>query len=158
GVRESPRLMDTHMQPANGPDSAKPLELTKVGVIGAGQMGSGIAHVCALAGLDVTLSDISRENLDKAVAAIGRNMERQVASRRSTEADKAAALQRIHTATDLKAFTGSDIVIEAATENEQVKREIFKALCPVLKPEALIATNTSSISITRLASVTDRPA
>ena len=147
--------MDTHMQSA--PENAKVQELNKVGVIGAGQMGAGIAHVCALAGLDVTLSDISRDNLDKAVVNIGHNMDRQVARKKITEAEKQAALSRIKTATDLKSFGTADIVIEAATENEQVKREILKALCPVLKPDALIATNTSSISITRLAAITDRP-
>jgi 3-hydroxybutyryl-CoA dehydrogenase len=149
--------MDTHMTPRNGPDSSKPQDLRKIGVIGAGQMGSGIAHVCALAGLEVTLTDINREALDKALAAIGHNMDRQVARQKISEADKVAALKRISTATELKAFATADVVIEAASENEQIKREIFKALCPVLKPEALIATNTSSISITRLASVTDRP-
>ena len=128
-----------------------------IGVIGAGQMGNGIAHVCALAGLEVTLTDINREALDKALAAIEHNMDRQVARQKISEADKVAALKRISTATELKAFATADVVIEAASENEQIKREIFKALCPVLKPEALIATNTSSISITRLASVTDRP-
>ncbi|RMD63371.1 MAG: 3-hydroxybutyryl-CoA dehydrogenase [Alphaproteobacteria bacterium] len=133
------------------------IDIKSVGVIGAGQMGSGIAHVCALAGYDVKMSDVARENLDKAVATITRNMDRQVASGRITEADKQAALKRIETGTELSLFRDCDIVIEAATENEEVKREIFKALCKELKPAAIICSNTSSISITRLAAATDRP-
>ncbi len=138
---------------------AKGLTNTKtIGVIGAGQMGNGIAHVCALAGYDVKLSDVSAEQAAKATDIIARNMDRQVKRGTITEADKAAALKRISTGTGMEMFADCDIVIEAASENEEVKREIFKALCPVLKPEALICSNTSSISITRLASVTDRPA
>ncbi len=138
---------------------AKGLTNTKtIGVIGAGQMGNGIAHVCALAGYDVKLSDVSAEQAAKATDIIARNMDRQVKRGTITDADKAAALKRISTGTGMEMFADCDIVIEAASENEEVKREIFKALCPVLKPEALICSNTSSISITRLASVTDRPA
>ncbi len=138
---------------------AKGLTNTKtIGVIGAGQMGNGIAHVCALAGYDVKLSDVSAEQAAKATDIIARNMDRQVKRGTITDADKAAALKRISTGTGMEMFADCDIVIEAASENEDVKREIFKALCPVLKPEALICSNTSSISITRLASVTDRPA
>jgi 3-hydroxybutyryl-CoA dehydrogenase len=134
-----------------------PVEIKKVGVIGAGQMGGGIAHVCALAGLDVVLADRDPGALARALATIGKNMDRQVARGKIAEADKSAALARIKTAETLKSFGESDIVIEAATEDEQVKRAIFKDLCPELKPGAFIATNTSSISITRLASTTDRP-
>ncbi|WP_431856305.1 3-hydroxybutyryl-CoA dehydrogenase [Azospirillum sp.] len=128
-----------------------------IGIIGAGQMGSGIAHVCAQSGFDVVISDISEDVLAKAVAGIGKNMDRQVQKGKLAEADKTAALARISTGTDLSVFKDADLVIEAATENEAVKREIFKKLVPNLKAEALIATNTSSISITRLAASTDRP-
>ena len=139
--------------PAEGP-----IEIKSVGVIGAGQMGCGIAHVCALAGYDVKLSDASPEQAAKAIDTIGRNLDRQVNRGKIEAADKSAALARISSGAGLEMFADSDIVIEAASENEEVKREIFKALCPMLKPSAIICTNTSSISITRLASVTDRPA
>ncbi|HTS92342.1 MAG TPA: 3-hydroxybutyryl-CoA dehydrogenase [Stellaceae bacterium] len=128
-----------------------------IGVIGAGQMGSGIAHVCALKGYDVTMSDIDPAALDRAIGAIDRNLGRQVASGKVAEAEKAAALKRIHTSTDYAAFRDCDIVVEAAAEKEAVKREIFKHLVPNLKPDAIVASNTSSISITRLAAATDRP-
>ena len=132
--------------------------IKKIGIVGAGQMGNGIAHVCALAGYDVALVDVKKEALDKALQTIDKNMGRQIARGTIKEEEKAAAQKRIHTSTDMKAFADCDLVIECATENEQVKREILKALCPILKPDALIATNTSSISITRLAAATDRPA
>ena len=132
--------------------------IQKIGVIGAGQMGSGIAHVCAVAGYDVKLSDISADALAKAVSNIERNLERQVSKGKISAEDKHAALERITTGTDLAMFGDSDLVIEAATEAEEIKREIFKKLIPHLSPTALIASNTSSISITRLAAVTDRPA
>ena len=132
-------------------------ELRRIGVVGAGQMGRGIAHVCALAGLDVVLSDISPEALARGIETIDANMSRQVARGRIREEDKDAALAHIATAPDYAAFGDCDMVIEAATEKEDVKREVFKTLVPCLKPDALIATNTSSISITRLASATDRP-
>ena len=135
-----------------------PLDVKSVGVIGAGQMGSGIAHVCALAGYDVKLSDVSEENAKAAVDLIARNMDRQVKRGKIQSAEKEAALARIHTGGNLEIFADSDMVIEAASENEEIKREIFKALCPLIKPQAIICSNTSSISITRLASVTDRPA
>ena len=128
-----------------------------IGVIGAGQMGSGIAHVCALKGYDVTMSDIDPAALDRAIGAIDRNLGRQVASGKVAETEKAAALKRIHTSTDYAAFRDCDIVVEAAAEKEAVKREIFKHLVPNLKPDAIVASNTSSISITRLAAATDRP-
>jgi 3-hydroxybutyryl-CoA dehydrogenase len=136
--------------------------IQKIGVIGAGQMGNGIAHVCALNGFDVMLSDIDAGQLDKAMKSIERNLDRQVHSKREdhriSEADKKAALARIHPVVGLDRFGDRDLVIEAATEKEEVKVHILKELCPVLKPEAIVATNTSSISITRLASATDRPA
>ena len=132
-------------------------EIRRIGIIGAGQMGRGIAHVCALAGLDVLLSDANPAVLAQARDTIGSNLARQVARGRIKEEEKAAALGHIKAAGDYRAFADCDMVIEAATEKEAVKREIFKELVPVLNPEALIASNTSSISITRLASATDRP-
>ena len=131
--------------------------LRRIGVIGAGQMGGGIAHVCALAGFEITLTDISEEALQRGRETIDRNLSRQVARGKVREEDKAAALERIRTGLDYALFDDCDMVIEAATEREEIKREIFKKLTPALRPDALIATNTSSISITRLASSTDRP-
>jgi len=131
--------------------------IQKIGVIGAGQMGNGIAHVCAVAGKDVVLSDISQEQLDKGLATIDKNLVRQVSKGRITEADLKATMGRISTATDYSQFADCDLVIEAASENEDVKKEIIKNLCPVLPPHSIIASNTSSISITRLGSQTDRP-
>jgi 3-hydroxybutyryl-CoA dehydrogenase len=128
-----------------------------IGVIGAGQMGSGIAHVCALAGLDVHMGDVDPAALERAVQTIDRNLVRQISRGKISEADKQAAMARITTGTDYALFGDCDIVIEAATEKEAIKRDIFKLLVPKLKPDALIATNTSSISITRLAATTDRP-
>jgi 3-hydroxybutyryl-CoA dehydrogenase len=133
------------------------MEIRRIGIIGAGQMGRGIAHVCALAGCTVVLSDVSAEALGKARELIEGSLARQVARGRIREEDKAAALSRIAEAADYAAFGDCDMVIEAATEKEEVKREIFKKLVPMLSPAALIASNTSSISITRLASATDRP-
>jgi len=132
-------------------------ELRRIGVIGAGQMGRGIAHVCALAGYEVALTDVSAGALAQAKDTIDRNLSRQVARGRIREEDKAAALGRIHPGADYAIFGDCDMVIEAATEKEDIKRDIFKKLVPALKPDALIATNTSSISITRLAAATDRP-
>ena len=137
------------------PDPAVTIET--VGVIGAGQMGSGIAHVCALAGLPVVLMDAKAEALAKGVANISKNMDRQVAKGSVTEAAKAAALERITTAADYLSFGDCDLVIEAATEKEEVKRAIFRGLTPHLPPACLVASNTSSISITRLGATTDRP-
>ena len=132
--------------------------LKTIAVVGAGQMGSGIAHVCALAGVEVTLIDVAEEALEKARSGIERNLGRQVARRTVTELAKAEALARIATGTALAAAAGADLVIEAATENEEVKKAIFRELCPLLRRgETLIASNTSSISITRLAAATDRP-
>ena len=131
-------------------------EIRTVGVIGAGQMGSGIAHVCALAGYDVLLNDLAPERIDAALGVIDRNMKRQAAKGVVGLETIQAAFPRIKAAR-VEALNGADIVIEAATENEEVKKAIFRDLRPFLKPEALLASNTSSISITRLASSTDRP-
>jgi 3-hydroxybutyryl-CoA dehydrogenase len=133
------------------------MTIQTVGVVGAGQMGNGIAHVFAVAGYDVLLTDISAEALQKAVATIDRNLERQV-SRGKIEADiKAAAMARIRTTTTLTDLGPSDLIIEAATEREGVKNTIFEQLAPHLGPDTILTSNTSSISITRLASRTDRP-
>ncbi|MDJ0608442.1 MAG: 3-hydroxybutyryl-CoA dehydrogenase [Kiloniellales bacterium] len=131
--------------------------MKQIGVIGAGQMGNGIAHVCALAGYDVLLCDLSEERLQAARVSIEKNMSRQVSREQITEADKDGALKRIATATSLADCKDADAVIESVTEVEEVKKKIFQELCPILKPEAVICSNTSSISITRLASSTDRP-
>ncbi len=131
--------------------------IRKVGIVGAGQMGNGIAHVCSLAGIPVVLNDIAPARLKDALATINGNMARQVSRQRISEEDKQAALKRIGTAETYDALSDCDLVIEAATEKEEVKRKIFTDLCPSLKPEALVASNTSSISITRLAAATDRP-
>src|SRR5258708_138711 len=124
--------------------------IKRIGVIGAGQMGSGIAHVCALKGFDVRIADVDQAHLDKGLDNIGRNMDRQIGRGMIRPEDKDAALRRISTGLDYKAFADCDLVVEAATENEGVKRDILKKLCPVLPPNTLIATNTSSISVTRL--------
>ncbi len=128
-----------------------------VGVIGAGQMGNGISHVCALAGLPVVLLDVKQEALDKAIAIMGRNMDRQVHRNLITAEDKSAALARITASTDYAAFGDCDLVIEAATEKEEVKKAVFRTLLPHIKPSCMVASNTSSISITRLGAATDRP-
>jgi len=142
---------------ADNKDVPYPSEIATVGVIGAGQMGRGIAEVAALAGLKVRLSDIGAEQLGRAVETIEKHLTRQVSRERITEDDKLAALGRVSTATELDSLGDCDVVIEAAVEDETIKREIFQTICPLVKPEALICTNTSSISVTRLASVTDRP-
>jgi 3-hydroxybutyryl-CoA dehydrogenase len=133
------------------------LAIKNVGVIGAGQMGNGIAHVCALAGFKVSLYDLAPDRIKAGIATINGNMARQVGKHLIAEDDRKAALARIHPAETLDALANCDLVIETATEQEQVKRQIFSQVCAVLKPEAIVATNTSSISITRLASSTDRP-
>jgi 3-hydroxybutyryl-CoA dehydrogenase len=132
-------------------------DIHRVGVIGAGQMGSGIAHVCALAGFDVALNDISEERVRGGIATINGNMARQVARKAIAETDRQAALARIKAAAKLEELAECDLVIETAVEKEDVKRKIFAALCPMLRETAIVATNTSSISITRLAAATDRP-
>ena len=133
------------------------MEISKVGVIGAGQMGNGIAHVFALSGFDVLLTDISQEALDGAVTQIDRNLARQAGRGKITDADKDQAMGRISTTLTLTDLGQTDLVIEAATERETVKDAIFRELVPHLKPETILTSNTSSISITRLASRTDRP-
>jgi 3-hydroxybutyryl-CoA dehydrogenase len=129
----------------------------KVGVIGSGQMGNGIAHVAALAGFDVVLSDVSADRVKSALATINGNLSRQVAKNIITEDARKAALARITTVESIDGFAGCDLVIETAVEKEEVKRKIFHDLCSVLNPEAIVASDTSSISITRLAAATDRP-
>lgn len=128
-----------------------------IGVIGAGQMGNGIAHVCALAGFDVLLNDISPERLEAGLKTIQRNMDRQVHRQMITADARDAALRRLKPAATLGEFASVDFAIEAATEKESVKRAIFDELCPKLRKDAIVATNTSSISITRLGAATDRP-
>jgi 3-hydroxybutyryl-CoA dehydrogenase len=131
--------------------------IKKVGIIGAGQMGSGIAHVCALAGFDVKLHDVTSDRIKAGIATINGNMARQVRKATITEEQRQAALKRIGAAEDYEGFSDCDLVIEAATEKEEIKRAIFGKLCAALKSDAIIGTNTSSISITRLAAATDRP-
>ncbi len=133
------------------------VDIRTVGVIGAGQMGSGIAHVCALAGYEVRLNDLSRERIDAGIAVIERNLSRQVARGIVTDEAMAAALAHIKPAESLADIGDADLAIEAATEDETVKKAIFAALAPHLAKHTLLASNTSSISITRLASNTDRP-
>ena len=132
-------------------------KIQSIGVIGAGQMGNGIAHVCALAGYSVLLNDVSADRIKAGMATINGNMARQVGKKAISEDDRKNALARIKPAEKYDAFSGCDLVIETATEKEDVKRKIFSELCSSLKSDAILATNTSSISITRLASSTDRP-
>ena len=128
-----------------------------IGVIGAGQMGNGIAHVCALAGFDVLLNDVSPERLEAGIKTIQRNMDRQVHRQMITAEQRDAGMRRLKPAKTLDEMSGVEFAIEAATEKEDVKRKIFDALCPKLAKTAMLATNTSSISITRLGTSTDRP-
>ncbi|TRD15402.1 3-hydroxybutyryl-CoA dehydrogenase [Palleronia caenipelagi] len=133
------------------------MKINSVGVIGAGQMGSGIAHVCALAGYDVVMTDISEDALARALDGISKNMDRQVSREKIAAADKDAAMGRISSTGTLTDLGQTDLVIEAATEREAIKDAIFAELVPALKPDTILTSNTSSISITRLASKTDRP-
>ena len=133
------------------------VQIKRVGVIGAGQMGTGIAHVAALGGYEVLLHDVSRERIDAGLETVKRNLSRQVVRGMIDQSAMDAALQHITPAEELQQVGGADLAIEAATEDEQVKKTIFKALGPHLGPKTLLASNTSSISITRLASATDRP-
>jgi 3-hydroxybutyryl-CoA dehydrogenase len=133
------------------------MDIQSVGIVGAGQMGSGIAHVFALAGFDVLMADISEDSLAKALSQIDRNIERQVLRGKVAPEAKAAAMARIRTTLRLADIGPSDLIIEAATERETVKQAIFEDLLPHLKPHTILTSNTSSISITRLASRTDRP-
>jgi len=131
--------------------------IKKIGVIGAGQMGNGIAHVAALAGVDVLLNDISTDRINAGLATINGNLTRQVSRKLISEEERQAALTRISPADTLDKLGDCDLVIESASEKEDVKRKIFADLCPGLKADAIVGTNTSSISITRLAATTDRP-
>jgi 3-hydroxybutyryl-CoA dehydrogenase len=151
--RTSPRA-----QPARaGETDSAPPPFRKIGVIGAGQMGNGIAHVCALSGFHVLLNDVVADRITEGLATISGNLARQVSRQRISDEERQAAIKRISPATSLDDLGDCDLVIESATEQEEVKRKIFGALCPALKPEAIVGSNTSSISITRLAAATDRP-
>ena len=149
-VKDRPKTRGDH-------SGGKGHAIRSVGVIGAGQMGNGIAHVCALSGFQVLLNDVVAERISEGIAIISGNLARQVSRQRITEEEREAAIKRITPAKALADLANCDMVIEAATEKEEVKRKIFTALCPSLKPETIVGTNTSSISITRLAAATDRP-
>ncbi len=131
--------------------------IKSIGVVGAGQMGCGIAHVSALAGYKVQIYDVSQDRIEAGLATINGNLARQVSGGKLPDEDRTAALSLISGSSDINDLAPMDLVIEAATEDENVKRKIYAQVCPVLRPEALLATNTSSLSITRLASATDRP-
>ncbi|WP_194097909.1 3-hydroxybutyryl-CoA dehydrogenase [Marivivens aquimaris] len=133
------------------------MTIQKIGVVGAGQMGNGIAHVCALAGYDVVMNDVSADAMAAALALIGKNIDRQVSKGTVTAEDKDAAMARISTTAELSELGNCDLIIEAATEKETIKQQVFDALLPHIKENTILASNTSSISITRLASRTDRP-
>src|ERR1700689_5189117 len=133
------------------------MTIRKIGIVGAGQMGNGIAHVCALSGFHVMLNDIVPDRIAEGLATINGNLARQVSRQRISDEQRKAAIKRIAPANTLADLGDCDLVIEAATEHEETKRKIFTALCPLLKPETIVGTNTSSISITRLAAATDRP-
>jgi len=149
-VKERPVARSARMEQS-------PNTIRKIGVIGAGQMGSGIAHVCALSGFHVLLNDVDPDRVTAGLATISGNLARQVSRQRISEEQRQAAIKRIAAAKTLDELSDCDLAIEAATEREEVKRKIFAALCPLLRPEAVVGTNTSSISITRLAAATDRP-
>jgi 3-hydroxybutyryl-CoA dehydrogenase len=149
--------MDAIVKPKRTSGAPHPTKVQKVGIIGAGQMGNGIAHVCALAGYDVSVNDLKKEAVDAALSSIKKNMVRQVTRGLITEAEMTQALGRIKYAPSFDALGDCDIVIEAATEDETVKRKIFSDLKGKTKPSAILASNTSSISITRLAATTTAP-
>ena len=150
--------MNIDVKPAfNDTLMMQPVEIGRIGIVGAGQMGNGIAHVCALAGLPVTIVDIKAEALSKAMNTMARNMDRQVNRTVISSDDRDAALARINTSTSYEALGDADLVIEAATEKEDIKRIVYKTMTPHLKPSCMVASNTSSISITRLGAATDRP-
>jgi 3-hydroxybutyryl-CoA dehydrogenase len=151
--RTGPRAQPARVGEAN--DTAPAFR--KIGVIGAGQMGNGIAHVCALSGFHVLLNDVVADRITEGLATISGNLARQVSRQRISDEQRQAAMKRISPATTLDDLADCDLVIESATEQEEVKRKIFAALCPALKPETVVGSNTSSISITRLAAATDRP-
>jgi 3-hydroxybutyryl-CoA dehydrogenase len=133
------------------------MTIAKIGVIGAGQMGAGIAQVCAMAGYQVQVNDTSAERIQAGLEGIAKNFDRRIKSGKSTEQDKATALAKISAAPDFSGFGDCDLVIEAASEKEVVKKQIFESLAPHLKPDCIIGTNTSSLSITRLAAASGRP-
>src|ERR1700732_4297466 len=137
-------------------DEKMAFQIKKVGVIGSGQMGNGIAHVAALAGLDVVLNDVSADRLKSAMATVNVNLSRKVSKKMITDDARKQALGRIVSTETMDGLSDCDLVIESAVEKEEVKRKIFHDLCAVLKPDAIVASNTSSISITRLAASTDR--
>ena len=149
--------MDTHIPNDTLGKTEMTTEISKVGVIGAGQMGSGIAHVCATSGFDVTMLDVSDDVLSASLGTINKNLERLAKRGKLSEDQVKEALAHLDTTTDYASLGDCDLVIEAATENESVKEAIYEQICPVLKPGAILASNTSSISITRLAAKTDRP-
>ena len=155
-VRERPK--DGHAARPRGVQADRMAHpIRKIGIVGAGQMGNGIAHVCALSGFHVLLNDIAGDRITEGLATISGNLARQVSRQRISDEERQAAIKRIMPAKTLEELGDCDLVIEAATEQEEIKRKIFSALCPLLKPEAIVGTNTSSISITRLAASTDRP-
>jgi 3-hydroxybutyryl-CoA dehydrogenase len=159
GVKERPKeRTGPRAQPARAGeiDTAAPV-FRNIGVIGAGQMGNGIAHVCALSGFHVLLNDVVADRITEGLATISGNLARQVSRQRISDEQRQAAIKRISPARTLDELADCDLVIESATEQEEVKRKIFAALCPALKPETIVGSNTSSISITRLAAATDRP-
>ena len=133
------------------------MNISTVGIVGAGTMGNGIAQACAVSGIQVVMVDIAQAAVDKGLATIGKSLERLLQKDKISEADKTAALARIQGSTDYDALKGAQLVIEAATENHELKNKILKQLDALLAPEVIIATNTSSISITQLAAVTQRP-
>ncbi len=154
-VKERPKAHSAQMRGEQAEAMAH--SIRKIGVVGAGQMGNGIAHVCALSGYHVLLNDILGERISEGMATINGNLARQVSRQRISDEERQAAIKRIAPANTLEELGDCDLVIEAATEHEDTKRKIFTALCPSLKPDAIVGTNTSSISITRLAAATDRP-
>ncbi|MBV1693688.1 MAG: 3-hydroxybutyryl-CoA dehydrogenase [Hyphomicrobiales bacterium] len=148
--------MDAKVKPC-GSDAGAGHTFRRIGIVGAGQMGNGIAHVVALSGYHVAINDLKKEAYEKAIGIIRKNLTRQVSRGLVKDVDAEAAIARISYAPDLAAFGDTDLVIEAATEDESIKRRIFQDLCPKLRKDAVVASNTSSISITRLAASTDRP-
>jgi 3-hydroxybutyryl-CoA dehydrogenase len=154
-VKERPKARAEQMRGEQADRMAHPIR--KIGIVGAGQMGNGIAHVCALSGFNVLLNDIAQDRIAEGLATINGNLARQVNRQHISDEERQAAIKRITPANTLDELGDCDLVIEAATEHEETKRKIFSALCPSLKPETIVGTNTSSISITRLAASTDRP-
>jgi 3-hydroxybutyryl-CoA dehydrogenase len=150
-------MVEVKERPKTRGEHAAAHAVRKVGVVGAGQMGSGIAHVCALSGFDVLLNDVAAERISAGLATISGNLARQVSRQRITDEQRQDAIKRISAAPTLGDLGDCDLVIEATTEKEEIKRRVYAALCPGLKRDAIVGTSTSSISITRLAAATDRP-